>query len=131
VATEGQQLWGGLWAGALGRLGAAWAIAASCTRKVTRPAGWRLGAMPFPGDRAVLAPCCDFCTIRRHQIGGASPIGNLIAESGLPRRSPNGTWTASRIVRPVQACGIRGPTTAACWALIDLARSRKTDRTFV
>ena len=105
VAAGGQQLWGGLCAEGLSRLG----YRSVTHRKVTRPAGWRLGAMLFPGDRAVLAPYCDFRTIRLRQIAEDHTIGNLVAERRLARAGPpNGTWTESQIVRPVQACGIRG-----------------------
>jgi hypothetical protein len=80
LAAGGQQLWGGLCAEGLGRLG----YRSVTHRKVTRPAGWRLGAMPFPGDRAVLAPYCDFRTIRLRQIAEDHTIGNLVAGAGLP-----------------------------------------------
>jgi hypothetical protein len=86
-----------------------------------------LTAMPFSGDRAVLAPCCDFRTIWVRQIAG----DHTIADAGLPALVLERTWTASQIVRPVQACGIRGPATATCCALIGSARSQKTDRTFM
>jgi hypothetical protein len=79
LAAGGQQLWGGLCAEGLGRLG----YRSVTHRKVTRPAGWRLGAMPFPGDRAVLAPYCDFRTIRLRQIAEDHTIGNLIADADL------------------------------------------------
>ena len=42
-----------------------------------------LTAMPFSGDRAVLAPCCDFRTIRLRQIAEDHTIGNLVADAGL------------------------------------------------
>jgi hypothetical protein len=58
----------------LGRLG---------YRSVTRPAGRGLGAMPFPSDRAALAPCCDFRTIRVRQIAEDHTIGNVVADAGL------------------------------------------------
>jgi hypothetical protein len=80
LAAGGQQLWGGLCAEGLGRLG----YRSVTHRKVTRPAGWRLGAMPFPGDRAVLAPYCDFRTIRLRQIAEDHTIGSLVAGAGLP-----------------------------------------------
>jgi hypothetical protein len=52
--------------------------------EVTRPAGRDLGAMPFSGDRAVLAPCCDFHTIRLRQIAEDHAISNLVADADLP-----------------------------------------------
>ena len=79
LAAGGQQLWGGLRAEGLGRLG---------YRSVTRPAGRGLSAMltamPFSSDRAALAPCCDFRTIRLRQIAEDHTIGNLVADAGLP-----------------------------------------------
>ena len=55
--------------------------------EVTRPAGRGLGAMltamRFSSDRAVLAPYCDFRTIRLRQIAEDHTIGNLVADAGL------------------------------------------------
>ncbi|HTQ89880.1 MAG TPA: hypothetical protein VMK84_10345 [Streptosporangiaceae bacterium] len=90
-----------------------------------------LTAMPFSGDRAVLAPCRDFRTIRVRRIAEDHTISNLVADAGLPALVLDGTSMASQIVRPIQACGIRGPATATCCALIDSARSQKTDLTFM
>ena len=43
-----------------------------------------LTVMPFSSDRAVLAPCCDFRTIRLRQIAEDHAIGNVAADAGLP-----------------------------------------------
>jgi hypothetical protein len=87
-----------------------------------------LTAMPFSSGRAVLAPCCGFRTIRVRQLAEDHTIGNLVVDAGLLAL---GTWTASQLVRPIQVCGIRGPATATCRALIDSARPQQTDRTFM
>ena len=45
--------------------------------------GALLAAMPFSGDRAVLAPCCDFRAIRLCQIAEDHTIGNVVGSAGL------------------------------------------------
>ena len=42
-----------------------------------------LTAMSLSGDRAVLAPCCDFCTIRLGQIAEDHTIGKVLGGAGL------------------------------------------------
>ena len=60
----------------------------SVTHPEARPGlddlGALLAAMPFSGDRAVLAPCCDFRAIRLCQIAEDHTIGNVVADVGLP-----------------------------------------------
>jgi len=115
LAAGGQQFWGILRAEGLGRLG---------YRSVMHPAGRGLGAlltsMRFSSDRAVLAPGCDFRTIR------------LRRSSACPRWSSNGNWTAGQ--KCPAGTGLRDPQAwrpATCCALAGSARSQKTDRTFM
>jgi hypothetical protein len=46
--------------------------------------GALLAAMPFSSDRAALAPCCDFRTIRLRQIAEDHAIGTVVADASLP-----------------------------------------------
>jgi hypothetical protein len=122
---------GGLRAEGLGRLGYR-----SVTHPEARPPARRdmsalRAAMPFSSDRAVLAPCCDFRTIRLRQIAEDHTIGDVAADTGLPalvlERYPDGktdcpTDTGLRDWRAGEA---------TCCALTGSARSQKTDRTFM
>jgi len=47
-----------------------------------------LTAMPFSSDRAVLAPCCGFRTIRLLQIAEDHIIGDVVGDVGLPALVP-------------------------------------------
>jgi hypothetical protein len=40
--------------------------------------------MPFSSERAGLAPCCDFRTIRLRQIAEDHAIGTVAADASLP-----------------------------------------------
>ena len=113
-----------------------WAIATSRTRKVTRPAGRGLGR-DADRDAVLQRPRCAGPILRVPY--DPAPLDRRGSHDRQPRRlrqparagTRTAPWTASRIVQSVNACGIRGPTIATCCALIDSARSQKTDRTFM
>ena len=115
----------------LGRLGYR-----SVTHPEARPGpddlGALLAAIPFSSDRAVLAPYRGFRAIRLRQSAEDHAIGNVVADAGFPALVLERHLHAGQIVRPILACGIRRPVSAAtCCDLTGSARPQKTDRTFM